>query len=105
MQERRQFPRITSHFSVEVKPSKVDRSGRAHNISQGGLLFEHGEKVDIGALLDLNLRFPGLTGLSQLKGKVIRCDELGQGRYAVAINFVDTTPEMEASIREMLESF
>lgn len=105
MDERRKFPRVSSNFSLDVKPSKPGE-GVSQNVSQTGLLFEHGESVDIGVVLDLTLRVPGLSGSVAVKGKVIRCDPGESGKmFNVAVNFVDMDKDTEESISDFLKSY
>lgn len=105
MDERRKFPRITSHFKLDVKPSSTG-AGTAQNASQEGLLFEHDGPVELGAVLDLGLRVAGLSGQVDVRGKVVRCEKSGGGnQYLVAVQFLDVDDAAARSIKEMIEFF
>lgn len=105
MSDKRRFPRINSKFALEVIPSEMGE-GTSQNVSKGGLLFTHNGAINVGTILYLTLRVPGLSGSIDVKGKVLRCDPSGTGNLTnVAVNFVDLDPESEKSIMEMLETF
>ena len=105
MEERRKHPRISSNFSLDVKPSQKGE-GVTQNVSQTGLLFEHGEAVSIGMILDLTLRVPGLSGTVAVQGKVIRCDPGKSGNlFNVAVDFINIDKDAEQSIAEFLKSY
>ncbi len=104
MDERRKFPRLKSSFTVEVRPSE-EREGQTHNISAGGILFMHKKEVTPGAILDLTLRVPGLSGTVDIKGKVVRCDIAQAGSYNVGVQFVDVDEEAVKEILETIQSF
>ncbi len=102
MDERRRYPRLSANFSLEVKPSSA---GSGENISRGGLLFQHPTPIAPGAIVDLAVRVPSLTGTIDVKGKVVRCDRGSGSGYQVAVNFVDLDAESESTIREILETY
>jgi hypothetical protein len=103
--DRRNFPRITTNFSLEVSPSEVGH-GEGKDVSQGGLQFNHKGKVNPGQILNLTIRVNGFSGDVSIKGKVVRCDPSGSdGYYNVAVNFVDIDAETEKSVIDMINSF
>ncbi len=105
MQDRRKYPRISSTFSLEVKPSPAG-GGTSENVSKEGLLFTHNGEIPRGEILDLTLRVPWFTGSINVKGKVIRCDPTEpKGTYNVAINFVDADEDTQKSITGLINSF
>ncbi|MCB1171916.1 MAG: PilZ domain-containing protein [Leptospiraceae bacterium] len=104
MEEKRKYPRVKSNFSLEVKPSQSG-AGFSHNVSEGGLLFEHQGPLPVDGIIDLTLRVPGLSGTTQVKAKVVRCEPSQGETCNVAVNFVDIDNESSSAIRDWLESF
>ena len=105
MDERRKYPRISSNFALDVKPS-ASGSATAQNLGKGGCLFEHDGPIDVGQVLDLTLSVPPLTGNVAVKGKVVRCEPASSGnQYNIAVQFMDLDEEAETDITRMLESF
>ncbi|MBI3394446.1 MAG: PilZ domain-containing protein [Spirochaetia bacterium] len=100
--ERRRFPRLSSNFSLEVKPA-TPVSGQ--NISKGGLMFTHPAALDPGSVVQLVLRVPSLSGSVDVKAKVIRCERASGPGYNVAVNFVDLEPDQETQIEDFVNSF
>ena len=105
MSEKRKFPRVDSKFALEVIPSDAG-AGKSTNVSEGGLLFVHDGPINVGTMLYITLRVPGLSGSISVKARVLRCDASGSGKtHNVAVNFVDIDEDTEDSIKELLESF
>ena len=98
--ERRKNPRFNIDLPVEYSllPSPAIHSGRALNVSEGGLLVYLSEKVEIGQFLQLKLFFPSGSELNwvELIAEVVWRDiHLGKdwGDYRCGLRFVDISPE------------
>lgn len=109
--ERRKSPRFNIDLPIEYSllPTPVSHSGRALNVSEGGLLVYLPEKVEIGQFLQLKLFFPSgseLNGIEVVAEVVWRDIHLGKGwgDYRCGLRFADISPEGLNKLRKFLTS-
>jgi c-di-GMP-binding flagellar brake protein YcgR len=109
--ERRKHPRFNIDLPIEYSllPSPVSRSGRALNLSEGGLLVYLSEKVEINQFLQLKLFFPSgseLNGIELIAEVVWRDIHLGKdwGDYRCGLKFVDISREGLDKLKRFLRS-
>jgi hypothetical protein len=82
---------------VTVKRGGRGRTGRALNVSEGGLLLSLEEPVPVGTPLTLVLRPKGVPPLA-LRGEVVRCqkDQGARGRHELGIRLANDPLHREA---------
>jgi Tfp pilus assembly protein PilZ len=91
--ERRRFPRVREDCIVKFR--RVDREsfagpareGVTHNISGGGICFRSRERFEVGETVALDLRLPEFGSSIIALGRVVRCDDGGEGNEA-AVEFL-----------------
>jgi c-di-GMP-binding flagellar brake protein YcgR len=78
------------------------------DISEGGLLMNAPEKLDIGQNLSLKFFYDSSAGIDciQAPGEVIRVDRLGNSgkEYSCAVRFSDLPPDFLEKLRKFLKS-
>jgi c-di-GMP-binding flagellar brake protein YcgR len=109
--ERRKHPRFNIDLPIEYSllPSSASQSGRALNVSEGGLLVYLSEKVEIHQLLELRLFFPSGSELNRIEliAEVVWRDiHLGKdwGDYRCGVRFVDISSEGLNKLKRFLRS-
>ncbi len=109
--ERRKHPRFNIDLPIEYSllPSSATHSGRALNVSEGGLLVYLSEKVEINQLLQLRLFFPSGSELNKIEliAEVVWRDiHLGKdwGDYRCGVRFVDISSEGLSKLKRFLRS-
>lgn len=109
--ERRKYPRFNIDLPVEYyrTDSPISNAGRAHNISEGGLLVYFPEKIEIGQHLKLKLFFTSGSNLQsvEIRGEVVWVDiHLGEGwgDYKSGVKFIDASREDMAKLKDFLKS-
>ena len=77
------------------------------DISEGGLLMNAPEKLDIGQNLSLKFFYDSAAGVDciQAPGEVIRVDRLGNSgkEYSCAVRFSDLPPDFLEKLRKFLK--
>ncbi|MDD5680044.1 MAG: PilZ domain-containing protein [Candidatus Omnitrophica bacterium] len=94
-EERRRFVRlevpIEIKYVVDEDPNQVRKRVATKDLSCDGLRFISEQKVDEGALLDLNLTVPGANNPVHIKGKTIWAKKLSTedtAPFEVGVEFV-----------------
>jgi c-di-GMP-binding flagellar brake protein YcgR len=107
--ERRKYPRFKVNLPVDYYQveTPVGQSGRALNISEGGLEIYFPEAMEIGQRLKLRLFFSsseaGLKTVEVLV-EVVWVDILsGEGEYRSGVRFLDISPEDFIGLKAFLE--
>jgi diguanylate cyclase (GGDEF)-like protein len=97
--ERRRHSRVTVRHSVTLGRDGRPRSGRALNLSEGGLLLSVKEPVPVGTPITVTLRPAGLPAMA-LRGEVVRClkDPANRGRYELGIRLTNDPLHREALV-------
>lgn len=109
--DRRQFPRLDCSlpFAYEISEQKLP-DGLTANISLGGLLVNLPQPVEIGTVLELNMRLPGLQGEQPFKvrGEVVWISTEGtpEGWSCQAgLRFFEMSPRSFQSWKSFLEEY
>jgi len=97
MQEKREFPRVPGNIRVEYRIISLGDctgdyielrgAGQSDNFSEGGLLFEAGEKIPVDSFLEVKFHVKNLAYPLYLRGRVVRIKALEKGRYDLGIRF------------------
>jgi c-di-GMP-binding flagellar brake protein YcgR len=109
--ERRKHPRFNIDLPIEYSliSSAMSHSGRAFNVSEGGLLVYLSEKMEISQCLQLKLFFPSgreVNGVEVIAEVVWRDIHLGKdwGDYRCGLRIVDISPEGLNKLKRFLKS-
>ena len=109
--ERRRYPRF--HVDLPIEYYRVDSSightGKALNISEGGLLLHFPEQMDIGQYVKLKLFFSLGSELNTIEvlAEVVWTDihlDKGERDYRCGIKFIDISPEDMTKLKNFLGS-
>ena len=109
--ERRKYPRFNVDLPIEYHriDSSIDFAGKAHNISEGGLLLHFPEQMDLGQYIRLKLflssgfELDSIEVLAEVVWTDIHLDK-GWGDYRCGVNFIDVSPEDMTKLRNFLGS-
>jgi c-di-GMP-binding flagellar brake protein YcgR len=109
--ERRKHPRFNIDLPVEyaLVPSSSSHTGRALNVSEGGVLVYLSEKVEINQFLRLKLFFPSgseLNAIELIAEVVWRDIHLGEdwGDYRCGLKLVEISREGLDKLKRFLRS-
>lgn len=109
--ERRRYPRFSIDLPIEYYKidTQTGHSGRAANISEGGLLIFLSEKVEIGQHLKLRLFLASLSEFHSMEvlAEVVWMEaRLKEGRidYLCGVKFIDISSENLTRLKEFLKS-
>ncbi len=109
--DRRRFPRfnllvdvsVTKHASIEKEKTLSSR-----NISQGGVCVIAFEQPNMGDLMDLKIRLPGMNDEIKIMGKVAWVREFSIGatqrsqRFEVGMEFIGLSDSIFEQIKKYL---
>lgn len=99
--DRRKYTRITVDIPAALSLLQVDayHSGAIGNLSAGGCFFPAGSELPLGAECNISITVgEGIrTEIFDLKGIVVRSDEMGVG-----IKFIDKTVEQMSIIMKKI---
>jgi hypothetical protein len=98
MSEKRGFHRVPEHVKVNYRIISLGEdpgdfidlrgNGQTENISEGGMLFEVHESIPEGTFMEIQFDIPQLDYPLFLRGRVIRVEELVEGKkYDIGIMF------------------
>lgn len=96
--ERRIHPRTNLDVEVRYKlygvkdSMQLFREGRASNISEGGLLLETAEKLEVNDKLEFKLKLPVISHFMLLRGSIVWVRETGSAgwhNYGISIFEID----------------
>jgi hypothetical protein len=110
--EKRRYPRVTVDLPVEyTQKDWVVRQGRVINASEGGLLANFPEQMEIGQHLKLKLFLTSgsKSNVMEITNQVVRMDVLaGEGEawgdYRTGMKFVDISLENQCTLKMFLSS-
>ena len=108
--EKRKYPRFSIDLPIEY--SQIDtpagHSGRAANISEGGLLIYLPEKVEVGQHLKLKLFLTSLSGFRSIEvlAEVVWMDQRGEGSgdYRCGVRFINISSENLTELKEFVRN-
>jgi c-di-GMP-binding flagellar brake protein YcgR len=109
--ERRKHPRFSVDLPIEYYriDSSIGHTGKALNISEGGLLIYFPEQMDVSQYLRLKLFFSLGSELNTIEvlAEVVWMDiHLGEswGDYRCGVRFIDISPEDMTKLKNFLKS-
>ena len=108
--EKRRYPRFSVDFPVEyARRDLVAKQGRVINASEGGLLANFPEQMEIGQHLRLKLFLTSGSELNMMEivNQVIWMEfhkEKDRGDYRTGVEFVDITLEKQCTLKTFLSS-
>jgi c-di-GMP-binding flagellar brake protein YcgR len=109
--ERRKYPRFNVDLPIEYHriDSSIDYAGKAHNISEGGLLIYFPEQMDLGQYIRLKLFLSLGSELNTIEvlAEVVWTDihlDKGERDYRCGIKFIDISPEDMTKLKNFLGS-
>lgn len=109
-QERRAHERFVVWFPVSMSDDAGEGFAVSKNISQTGILVATGDRLEVGAKVQLQFRvLPVDDSPRTLEGTIVRTmtndeDPHGAWPFKVAIEFAGVAPEIEALLRRARES-
>ena len=109
--ERRKYPRFHVDLPIEYYriDSSISHTGKALNISEGGLLLYFPEQMDIGQYIKLKLFFSlgselnTIEVLAEVAWVDIHLDK-NKGDYRCGIKFIDISPNDMTKLKNFLGS-
>ena len=109
--ERRKYPRFSVDLPIEYYriDSSIGHSGKALNISEGGLLIYFPEQMEIGQYIKVKFFFSLGSELNTIEvlAEVVWTDihlDKGGGDYRCGVNFIDVSPEDKIKLNTFLRS-
>ena len=109
--ERRKYPRFNVDLPIEYYriDSSIGQTGKALNISEGGLLLYLTDQVEIGQHLKSNFSFTSGSEINSIEmlAEVAWIDiDLGEvwGDYRCGVKFIDISPEAMNNLKNFLRS-
>jgi c-di-GMP-binding flagellar brake protein YcgR len=107
--EKRKYPRFNVDLPIEYSRinSSIGHTGKALDISEGGLLIFFPEQMDIGQYIKLKLFFSlgselnTIEVLAEVVWMDIHLDKVG-GDYRCGIKFIDISPEDMTKLKNLL---
>jgi CheY-like chemotaxis protein len=98
LENRRQFVRVSLHTEVTWELGNQTFRGQSSNISQGGMLFDVGRRIEPGTAIRLSFRLPGRELKIDARAIVARVDE----KLRAGIRFSQIGARESELIRELL---
>ena len=109
--ERRKYPRFNVDLPIEYSriESSIGHTGKALNVSEGGLLIYFPEEMDIGQYIRLKLFLSLGSELNMIEvlAEVAWMDihlTKGEGDYRCGVNFIDVSPEDMTKLKSFLKN-
>ena len=99
-ENRRQFVRVPLQTAVTCRVEDQTFQGTTSNISQGGILFEMGRSLPVGAKVRLSFRLPGRDLKIDTNGVVARVDD----RQRIGVQFKQIGARELELIRDLIGS-
>lgn len=109
--ERRKFPRFNVYWPVEFNQigSSVSHDGRVMNLSEGGMLIQSSEQMEIGQHLKSKVSFILGSEINtvEMHVEVVRMDNCfgkAMGDYQCGAKFLDISPGDKNKLNDLLMS-
>ena len=109
--ERRKYPRFNVDLPIEYSriESSIGHTGKALNVSEGGLLIYFPEEMDIGQYIRLKLFLSLGSELNMIEvlAEVAWMDihlTKGERDYRCGVNFIDVSPEDMTKLKSFLKN-
>ena len=91
------------NVEMEVRQNGDVFSGTSVNVSEAGILIQTNKILDPGQPVTVRVSSPGQDDIVG-KGVVIRHEDLGLGKHALAVQWDLTMPQKHA-LRKMVQTF
>jgi hypothetical protein len=101
-EERRATPRVEINVEMEVRQNGDVFSGTSVNVSESGILIQTNKILDPGESVIVRVSTPGQDEIVGT-GTVIRHEDLGLGKHALAVQWDLTIPQKHA-LRRMVQA-
>ena len=105
--ERRRFERVPETLRTECRRLRVTwehwREIHVLDFGLGGMRFESEEPYDASEMVALQIQLPGRPSPIFLNGQISWARRKGSGMTECGAAFVDTTPDQEADIDELIQ--
>ena len=109
--EKRKYPRFNVDLPIEYSriESSIGHTGKALNVSEGGLLIYFPEEMDIGQYIRLKLFLSLGSELNMIEvlAEVAWMDihlTKGERDYRCGVNFIDVSPEDMTKLKSFLKN-
>ena len=109
--ERRKYPRFNIDLPIEYHriDSSINHTGKALDISEGGLLLHFPEQMNLGQYISLKLFLSLGSELNTIEvlAEVVWTDihlDKGWEDYRCGVNFIDISPEDMTRLKNFLGS-
>lgn len=102
--ERRKNPRYPVNLAARLASVGGMCAGKVRDICRDAAFVETPQSVPTGTAVEVTVEFPGLEAPLAIKGKVVREALTGDGRPAVAILFIEETPEFVTQLDFLIDS-
>ena len=107
--ERRKYPRVNVYWPVRFNQigSSVSHDGRVTNLSEGGMLIQSSEQMEIGQHLKSKVSFilGSEIGTIEMHAEVVRrdiCFGKGRGDYQCGAKFLDISRSDKNKLNDLL---
>ena len=100
--ERRSFPRVEINVEMEVRQNGDVFSGTSVNVSESGILIQTNKVLDPGDSVIVRVTSPGQDDIVGT-GIVIRHEDLGLGKHALAVQW-ELTISQKHALRRMVQT-
>lgn len=109
--ERRKYARhskeVVSYYEVVQSPDDINTAGRmkSQDISEGGILFEGMELLQIGTIIKLELSLPEQAQPVRLMSRVVRVEEVvPYEKYEIGVAFFNISDEHRELIQRLIQN-
>ncbi len=99
--ERRRAPRIPADFPIRLRGEGEAQEGRLRDLSEIGLCCTYPEAIEEMTLVQIGLELPGDDEVVEVKGAVVRCEEMAGSEKAheIAVYFTETPAESRNALK------
>jgi PilZ domain len=101
-EERRSSERVEINVEMELRQNGDVFSGTSVNVSESGILIQTSKILDPGQAVTVRVSSPGQQEIVG-KGTVIRHEDLGLGKHALAVQWELTITQKHA-LRKMVQT-
>lgn len=101
-EERRSSPRMEINVEMELRKNGDVFSGTSVNVSETGILIQTNKILIPGQIVTVRVSSPGKEDIVGT-GTVIRHEDLGLGKHALAVQW-DLTVNQKHALRRMVQS-
>ena len=105
--ERRRAPRATVDIPLHLSPRENAEPAKLINISASGICCQFSEAISEMTLVGIGLELPGIDGIAEVQGAVVRCDKvrgINPPTYELGIFFTAMSNETRAAIQDFVDA-